>query len=300
MIYTVTLNPSLDYVIRVEDFETGKVNRSLEEHIFYGGKGINVSAVLAHLGLESCALGFAAGFTGEEIIRGIAAMGLRAELIRVEKGMSRINVKLKSDQETEINGTGPVIGEKDMERLFEKLGKLTDGDVLVLSGSVPPSAGPSVYRQILQQVSGRHVLTVVDAEGELLLGTLPFHPFLIKPNVKELEGIFGFPLKEKGQIVDCARKLQEMGAEHVLVSMAGDGALLLTKEGDCYEQKAARGQVKNSVGAGDSMVAGFLAGYLERRDYQYALKLGCACGGATAFSDGLGTGDEIWKVLGRL
>ena len=300
MIYTVTLNPSLDYVVRVDHFETGKVNRTVGEQVFYGGKGINVSAVLAQLGMESRVLGFAGGFTGEEIIKGITAMGLKGDLIKVKNGMSRINVKLKSDEETEINGRGPEITPQELEQLLKKVEELEDGDALVLSGSIPPSLKQDVYEQILERISGKKVLTAVDAEGTLLLRTLPYRPFFIKPNLRELEGMFGVSLKEISEIRKYAAKLQDMGAENVLISMAGDGAMLLAADGQFYEQKAASGKVKNSVGAGDSMTAGFLAGCLEKGDYQYALKLGTACGGATAFADGLGTREEIWDLLEKM
>ncbi len=300
MIYTVTLNPSLDYVVGVEHFEIGKVNRTSGEEIFYGGKGLNVSSVLAQLGVESRALGFVAGFTGEEILRGISGRGFQAALIRVKEGRSRINVKLKSQQETEINGQGPEIGMEDLEKLFGQLEKIEAGDVLVLSGSIPPSVDRRIYEQILKEVSGKNVLAVVDGEGDLLLNTLPFHPFLIKPNLQELENLFGVSLKEHEEIKACAARLRKMGAQNVLVSMAGDGALLLGEDGKFYQQKAAGGQVRNSVGAGDSMIAGFLAGYLKSGEYQYALKLGTACGGATAFSQGLGTSEAIWKLMEKL
>lgn len=300
MIYTVTLNPSLDYVVGVEHFEIGKVNRTSREEIFYGGKGLNVSAILARLNIESCALGFVAGFTGKEILRGVGSLGFRSNLLWVNKGRSRINIKLKSDQETEINGCGPEIEREDLERLFTQLEEMKNGDVLVLSGSIPPSVNRTIYEQILQRISEKQVLSVVDGERELLLNTLPFRPFLIKPNLQELEDLFGEPLREAEKIKACAAKLQKMGARNVLVSMAENGALLLEENGMYIRQKAARGQVKNSVGAGDSMVAGFLAGYLKKGDYQYALKLGTACGGATAFSDGLGTEEKIWKLMGEL
>ncbi len=303
MIYTVTFNPALDYVVKVEHFTLGEVNRTAEEHIFYGGKGINVSAVLANLGHESRALGFVAGFTGEEIERGVRSLGFESDFIHVVRGMSRINVKLKSDQESEINGMGPEITSQDVDKLFEKLEDLKQGDVLVLSGSIPSSIDRGIYERILSSLEDRGILAVVDAEKELLLNVLKYHPFLIKPNNHELGDMFGIILKSQEEIAEYARKLQHMGAGNVLVSMAGDGALLVTEDGQVHRMGVAEGTVKNSVGAGDSMVAGFLAGYLENGDYGHALRLGTAAGGATAFSDGLGTKDsimELYEALGEV
>lgn len=300
MIYTVTFNPALDYVVKVDHFTPGKVNRTVKEDIYYGGKGINVSAVLANLGYESTALGFVAGFTGEEIERGVKSLGFASDFIRVKEGMSRINVKLKSDQESEINGMGPKITGEDVEALFQKLDRLEKGDVLVLSGSIPAAIDDGIYETIMARLSGRGIRIAVDAEKELLLKVLPYHPFLIKPNHLELGEMFGQVLKSKEAILSCAEKLQQMGAENVLVSMAGDGAILLDAEGQVHTQGVAKGTVKNSVGAGDSMVAGFLAGYLEKEDYGHALKLGTAAGGATAFSDGLGSGEMIRELYETL
>lgn len=300
MIYTVTFNPALDYVVRVDHFTLGAVNRTCKENIFYGGKGINVSAVLANLGHDSKALGFVAGFTGEEIERGAKNLGFQSDFIHVERGMSRINVKLKSDQESEINGMGPEITSQDVDKLFGKLEELKEGDVLVLSGSIPSSIDRVIYERILSRLEGRGILAAVDAEKELLLNVLKYHPFLIKPNNYELGDMFGVALKSQEEIGEYARKLQDMGARNVLVSMAGDGSLLVTEDGQIYKMGVARGTVKNSVGAGDSMVAGFLAGYLENGDYGHALRLGTAAGGATAFSDGLGTKDKIMELYGQL
>lgn len=300
MIYTVTFNPALDYVVRVEHFTVGAVNRTVEEHIFYGGKGINVSAMLANLGYASTALGFVAGFTGEEIERGVKTLGFSSDFIRVEEGMSRINVKLKSDEESEINGMGPKITPKDVDALFHKLESLTKGDVLVLSGSIPTAIDRGIYETILEKMEGKGVLAIVDAEKDLLLNVLKYHPFLIKPNNLELGDMFGVVLKDLSSIESYARRLQEMGARNVLVSMAGDGSLLVTEESSVYHMGVAKGIVKNSVGAGDSMVAGFLAGYLEHGDYVHGLRLGTAAGGATAFSDGLGTKEEIMRLYEQL
>lgn len=300
MIYTVTFNPALDYVVTVNHFTLGSVNRTVRENIFYGGKGINVSALLANLGYESTALGFVAGFTGEEIERGVKALGFGSDFIKVENGMSRINLKLKSDEESEINGMGPQITPDDVRKLFEKLGRLTKGDVLVLSGSIPAAIDDTIYERIMECLDGRGIRIVVDAEKDLLLNVLKYHPFLIKPNNHELGQMFGTELSTDEEIVEYAEKLQDMGAVNVLVSMAKDGAILVSEDGQVHKQAVAKGTVKNSVGAGDSMVAGFIAGYLDTGDYRHALKLGTACGGATAFSDGIGTKDLIMKLFETL
>lgn len=300
MIYTVTFNPALDYVVRVENFTTGSVNRTVSEQIFYGGKGINVSAVLKELGYASTALGFVAGFTGEEIGRGVKTLGFMSDFIQVKEGMSRINVKLKSNEETEINGIGPKITEDDVEKLFEKLLKLEDGDILILSGSIPKSIDDRIYETIMAKLDGRGVRIVVDAEKDLLLNVLKYHPFLIKPNNHELGAMFGVTLLSDEDIITYAKKLQERGAVNVLISMAGDGAILLTEDGSVHKMGVPKGTVKNSVGAGDSMVAGFIAGYLDKKDYGYALKLGTASGSATAFSDGLAKRKDIIELLEKI
>lgn len=300
MIYTVTFNPALDYVVKVEEFTLGSVNRTMEEHIYYGGKGLNVSRVLKSLGYDSVALGFVAGFTGDEVERGIQRFGVTSELIHVEKGMTRINVKLKSAQESEINGMGPEITREDTERLFEKLERLQAGDMLVLSGSIPQSIGEKGYENIMKRLDGRGILVTVDAEKNLLLNVLQYHPFLIKPNNHELGDIFGKKLEEEEDILFYASQLQKRGARNVLVSMAGDGAVLLDENGTAHRIGAARGTVKNSVGAGDSMVAGFLAGYLEQKNYDYALKLGSAAGSATAFCEDLADGEQIMRQYQEL
>ena len=297
MIYTVTFNPALDYVVKVDNFTTGTVNRTVSEEIFYGGKGINVSAVLKELGYASTALGFVAGFTGDEIERGVRTLGFASDFIRVKDGMSRINVKMKSDNETEINGIGPQITESDVEKLFEKLEKLENGDILVLSGSIPKSIDDRIYETIMSRLDGKGIRIVVDATKDLLLNVLKYHPFLIKPNNHEM---FGAELKSDEDIITYAGKLQEMGAVNVLVSMAGDGAILVTEEKEVHKMGVAKGTVKNSVGAGDSMVAGFIAGYLDKRDYAYALKLGTASGSATAFSEGIATRKDIIELLEKL
>lgn len=296
MIYTVTLNPALDYVIQTDHFRTGQINRIRTEHIYYGGKGINVSSVLKELDVQSTAAGFIAGFTGEELKKGLDELGILTDFIEVKEGMTRINVKIKSEDETEINGKGPLITEEDFMKLLAKLKALRSGDTLILSGSIPSCLGSDTYERILKEMDP-DVRFIVDAEKDLLLNVLPYHPFLIKPNVIELGEISGVTLNTKEDIIRSAEKLQELGAENVLVSMAGDGALLLDHHGKVHEQPAACGTVVNSVGAGDSMVAGFLAGWLKTGSYEYALKLGTACGGATAFHSGLAVREQIDKIL---
>ncbi len=300
MIYTVTFNPALDYVVRVNQFALGAVNRTVEEHMFYGGKGINVSAVLANLGFKNTALGFVAGFTGEEIERGVKTLGCSSDFIHVKKGISRINVKLKSQEETEINGMGPEIEPEDVEALFQKLDRLESGDILVLSGSIPASISDSIYQEIMARLKDRGIQIVVDATKDLLLNVLKYRPFLIKPNNYELGEIFGVSLETEEDIVSYANRLREMGAANVLVSMAGNGAILVAEDGSVYKRKPPKGVVKNSVGAGDSMVAGFIAGYLESRSYKEALKLGTAAGSASAFSDDLATGEAIRELYQRM
>ena len=300
MIYTVTFNPALDYVISVDHFTPGKINRTVSENMICGGKGINVSALLANLGYESKALGFVAGFTGAEIEKRAKELGFVSDFIHVKNGMSRINVKMKSDEETEINGMGPDIRPEDVDALFKKLDGLKEGDVLVLSGSIPSMISHHIYEEIMRRLEGRGIRTVVDAEKDLLLDVLPLKPFLIKPNNHELGQMFGRELKTEEEIIECGKELQNRGAVNVLVSMAGDGALLVAEDGHIYKEGVCKGTVKNSVGAGDSMVAGFLAGYLEKADYESALKLGTASGGATAFSYGIGTKELIMELLGQL
>lgn len=299
MIYTVTFNPALDYVVRLPAFEPGAVNRTESEDIQLGGKGINVSCVLGQLGFKSVALGFVAGFTGEAVEAGLARRGVSADFIRLPEGLTRINVKIKASVETEINGRGPAIPAGALEELFRKLERLAAGDVLVLAGSIPASLPSDIYQRILARLAPKGVLCAVDATGELLVKVLPYRPFLIKPNNHELGEIFGRTLSTDEEIVECARLLQQKGARNVLVSMAGDGALLLDEGGNVHRLEAFKGKVKNSVGAGDSMVAGFVAGWLEKGDYAWALRLGSACGSATAFSDTLATRTEIESLLNR-
>ena len=300
MIYTVTFNPSLDYIVSVEDFKLGLTNRTSLELILPGGKGINVSTVLGNLGIENTALGFLAGFTGKEIERRLKEMGVASDFIEINEGVSRINLKLKSIDGTEINGSGPVISAEDVEKLMEKLDKLGEGDVLFLAGSIPTSMPDDMYQKIMAKLDGKGVMIVVDATRDLLLNVLEYHPFLIKPNNHELGELFGVTLENDQQIEQYARKLQDMGAQNVLISMAADGAMLITKEGEMYRIGIAKGKTVNSVGAGDSMVAGFLASYTKEQNYQKALKYGTAAGGATAQSEGLATiglVEKLYKLL---
>lgn len=297
MIYTVTFNPAIDYVVRMETFTTGAVNRTSKELMQFGGKGVNVSTVLRNLGVANTALGFVAGFTGRAIEEGLEKAGVKTDFIHLESGLTRINIKIKAGKETEINGRGPDIDQEALETLYAKLDDLTPGDYLVLAGSIPSTLPDDIYEQILRRLVDRGVQTVVDAEGELLRGTLPYHPFLIKPNNFELGAIFDTFLETDEQIKDCAERLQKMGARNVLVSRAADGAILLDETGIFHKIAAPKGQVKNSVGSGDSMVAGFLTGWLETGDYLPALRMGAAAGSATAFSDGLARRDEVEKLL---
>ena len=285
MIYTVTFNPAIDYVIHVGGaLRTGTINRTTAEDFQFGGKGINVSGVLKTLGMDSVALGFVAGFTGRALEEGLQKQGLATDLICVEQGMTRINVKVKGETETEINGMGPVITSMDMEKLYTRLDALDEGDILVLSGSIPGCLAQDTYEKILARLEDRGLQTVVDATGALLVNVLKYRPFLIKPNNHELGDIFGVTPVTDEEIIACAQKLQAMGGRNVLVSLAGDGALLLDEAGATHRIGCPSGQVVNSVGAGDSMVAGFLAGFLQTGDYDHALKLGTAAGSATAFS----------------
>ena len=274
-------------------------NRNKSENIYFGGKGINVSCILRELGFDSTALGFIAGFTGKALSDGLVNIGIVSDFITAESGMTRINVKMKSDEETEINGTGPLISGENFEELKNRIRKLTSGDTLVLSGSIPSCMASDTYEKIIECLN-EDVRLVVDAEKDLLLKVLKYRPFLIKPNNLELGAMFNTKIKDEEEIVFYAKKLQEQGARNVLVSMAKDGAILLDENGKVSRMGVAKGTVVNSVGAGDSMVAGFLAGYLETGDYEYALKLGTACGGATAFHSGLATKEEIEGVLQTL
>lgn len=299
MVYTVTFNPAVDYIVHTKQLIAGATNRSDSEEIYFGGKGINVSIVLSELGVKSKALGFVAGFTGEAIEMGVAEKGIDADFVHLNEGFSRINVKIKSGEETELNGQGPKITDEAIRELYAKLDEIQDGDTLVLAGSIPSSLPADIYERILERLSGKKIRAVVDATKDLLLNVLKYRPFLIKPNNFELGEIFGVEMKSTEDIVKYAGKLKEMGAQNVLVSMAGDGAVLLDENGKTHVCGVCSGKVKNSVGAGDSMVAGFVAG-CEKGDYEYALKLGTASGGATAFSEGLAEKNRIYELLGQL
>lgn len=300
MIYTVTFNPALDYVIHMEQFIPGQVNRTVKEEIYFGGKGINVSTVLKNLGVESIALGFIAGFTGAALQEDLQRKGISSRFISLPRGNSRINVKIKGQNETDINAQGPDIPKEAISQLFSQLDELSEGDFLILAGSVPASLPQDIYRQILARLEGRGVHTVADATGELLTAVLCYRPFLIKPNQHELGEIFNRELKTDEEIIACAKKLQEQGARNVCISMAAAGSILLTEEGTLHRMGVPKGSVKNSVGAGDSMVAGFLAGYLEKHDFTYALKMGTAAGSATAFSEGLAPKNKILELMAQL
>ncbi len=297
MIYTLTFNPSLDYIVTVPEFTCGVVNRTSKEVIFPGGKGINVSMVLGNLGFENTALGFLAGFTGEELKCLVEEKGVHAEFIPVKQGMTRINVKLRSKQETEINGQGPVISEADIRKLYERLDALQDGDILVMAGSIPDAMPGTMYMDIMEHLKEKDLRVVVDATKDLLVNVLKYRPFLIKPNNHELGDIFRVAIEEKADVIKYARRLQEQGARNVLVSMAGEGAVLLAEDGSVYQAEAPKGRVVNSVGAGDSMVAGFLAGYLEDGTYEKAFRMGVCTGSASAFSEELATRDEVLNLL---
>lgn len=294
MIYTVTFNPSLDYFASVENFRLGRVNRTCDELILPGGKGINVSIVLHNLGVDSTALGFVAGFTGNQIRKMFKEYDIHEDFVEVPEGMSRINVKIRSDVESEINGMGPNIDGKSLGNFLDKLDMLHEGDVLVLAGSIPSALPSTIYSDIMKRLAGRGIKIVVDATKDLLLNVLEYGPYLIKPNNYELAEIFGMDdLRDKNQVAEYAKKLQEKGVRNVLVSMAGDGAVLVTEDGQVYMAEAPNGVVKNSVGAGDSMVAGFLYGHLSTGSYEQAFRYGLCAGSASAFSDYLATREEI-------
>ena len=297
MIYTVTFNPALDYVVWMDALRPGQINRTNSEEIQYGGKGINVSTVLSALGVENVALGFLAGFTGRALEEGLRNRGIRTDFIWLPDGLTRINVKVKGGDETEINGRGPTVDPVALRALRDKLDRLEAGDILVISGSVPAALSHDVYEQILARLEDRGIQFVVDTTRDLLESALPYHPFLIKPNNLELGEIFGNTPVTDTEIRHCAAQLQAKGARNVLVSMAGDGSLLVDERGNCHRLGVPKGKVRNSVGAGDSMVAGFLAGWLEAGDYASAPRLGAPAGSATAFADGLATKEQIMALI---
>lgn len=300
MIYTVTFNPSLDYIVSVENFKLGKTNRTIQEQILAGGKGINVSAVLKNLGIDNVALGFVAGFTGREIERMVKESGIVSDFITLKEGNSRINIKMKDFDGTEINGMGPVITEAAVNELKQQLQRLTKADTLVLAGSIPNSLRDSIYREIMSELEDREIHFVVDATKDLLLNVLEFHPFLIKPNKHELGEIFGVELNTKASVIPYAKKLQEKGARNVLVSMAGEGAVFLDEKGEVFMLSAPKGKLVNAVGAGDSMVAGFLAGWSKTKDFFHAFKMGVAAGSASAFSEILASQEDVERVYNTI
>ena len=300
MIYRVTLNPSIDYVIKVDKLTTGNINRVNEEHVYPGGKGINVTRILKSLDNDNIALGFVSGFTGDYIINSLQELNLKSDFIKVKEGFTRINVKVKSEEETEINGQGPKISEEELNQFYKVIDKLVDGDILILSGSIPSCLDERLYESIMKKVEDRDIKVIVDATKNLLLNVLKYKPFLIKPNNHELSEMFNVELNSTEDVVFYARKLKEMGAQNVLISMGKDGALLVTENDEVFASSVAKGEVVNSVGAGDSMVAGFIAGYLKSNSYEEALRLGAASGGATAFSSDLATREFIDKLVDEI
>ncbi|WP_418612847.1 1-phosphofructokinase [[Ruminococcus] torques] len=300
MIYTVTFNPSLDYIVSVNDFQLGLTNRTDSELILPGGKGINVSTILMNLGIDSTVFGFAAGFTGEEIIREVEAMGIRSDFIKIDSGISRINLKLKNIDGTEINGSGPEISEEKIEELLRKLDILGEGDILVLAGSIPASMPADMYSTIMERLQHKNVTFIVDATKDLLINVLKYKPFLIKPNNHELGELFDVKLTTREEVIPYGKKLQKQGARNVLISMAGEGAVLVAEDGSVYEAPAPKGTLVNAVGAGDSMVAGFTAGWIEKKDYRHAFYMGVSAGSASAFSEYLATKEEIMDLYEKV
>lgn len=300
MIYTITFNPALDYIVRVQDFKLGQVNRTSYEEVYAGGKGINVSIVLKNLDVENVALGYIAGFTGEEIENKIKAFGCNTDFIKLNNGMSRINVKLKSNEESEINGQGPSISDQDLKELYRKLELLREGDILVLAGSIPATLPKNIYEIIMERLSDKGIRFIVDATGELLLNVLKYKPFLIKPNHHELAELFNATIENEDDIVIYAKKLREMGAQNVLISRAGDEAIFVTEKDEIIKSDVPKGTLINSVGAGDSMVGGFIAGYLKNKSLEEAFKMGVATGSASAFSEGLATKEKVYELLNQI
>lgn len=301
MIHTITFNPSLDYIVRTPEMRLGKINRAAYEKILPGGKGVNVSIVLGKLGHANRALGFAAGFTGDKLEELLSEAGVSCDFQRVERGMTRINVKIKAQEETELNGMGPEITAADIDALYERIDQIEAGDTLVISGSVPSALPDDMYERIMERLEGRGVRIAVDAERDLLTRVLPYHPFLIKPNNHELGQIFGVELRTKDEVIPYARKLQEQGAANVLISMAGEGGVLIDENGEAHLSEAPKGELVNSVGAGDSMVAGFIARWIETDgDAEEAFRWGLCTGSASAFSEELATRPEVEALLERL
>ena len=300
MIYTITLNPSIDYVLQTGSITLGKTNRSLSEEYYIGGKGINVSCILTELGINSTVLGFIAGFTGDEIEQKLKEKGICSDLIRLKKGTSRINIKLRSDSETEINAQGPDIDPDELEILYEKISAVSDDDTLIIAGNIPKTLPVDTYEMILKKLANKKVRTVVDASGELLLKCLPYRPFLIKPNKQELSELFDTDADNYTVIEKLARRLIHMGAQNVLVSLGAEGAFLFADDGSTYQTGVIKEKVLSTVGAGDSMVAGFIAGFEKTHDHRYALRLGTACANATAFSQSLASKEKIYEIFGKL
>jgi 1-phosphofructokinase len=300
VIYTVTFNPSLDYIVSVKDFRPGMTNRTSSELMLAGGKGINVSIVLGNLGIKSTALGFIAGFTGDEIVRRLHNGGINSEFIKINDGISRINIKLKSIDGTEINGQGPHIDSSHIEQLMNRLRRLESGDVLVLAGSIPAGISDNIYKDIMDMLKDKGVQIVVDATSRLLTNVLEYNPFFIKPNQHELGDIFNVTLNTQEEVIPYALELKKMGAVNVCVSMGGKGAILVADDGNVYKAKAPDGILKNSVGAGDSLIAGFLSGWIEKKDYEYAFRKGVATGSASAFSERLATNGEVNDLIGKV
>ncbi len=300
MIYTVTFNPSLDYIASCDNFTLGETNRTTKEIIYPGGKGINVSIVLRNLGLDTTALGFLAGFTGDEIKRLILKEGIKNEMIEVNNGFSRINIKLRSKQESELNGMGPLIDDESIKKLYQKLDNLNSDDILVLAGSIPSSMPSNIYSDIMAYLKDKNMKIVVDATKDLLLNVIPYKPFLIKPNNHELGELFNVELKTREEVIPYAKKLQELGARNVLVSLAGEGAVLVDENNGIHLSPAPKGKVINSVGAGDSMVAGFLYGYKTFNNYNEAFKYGVCTGSASAFSEQLAKLEEVKELYKNL
>lgn len=300
MVYTVTFNPSLDYIVTVDDFKLGMTNRTSSELMLPGGKGVNVSIILNNLGIRNIVLGFVAGFTGKRIEQMLSKMGVTTDFIPLESGMSRINMKMKNIDGTEINGKGPDISSENVEMLMKQLDDLKEGDVLVLAGSIPAGISDHIYQTIMKRLESKKILILVDATSSLLMNVLEYHPFLIKPNHHELGEIFGVVLTEKEEVIPYAKRLQKAGAVNVLISMGGMGAVLVAGDGNVYEADAPEGILKNSVGAGDSMVAGFLTGWLKTHDYMEAFRYGVGAGSASAFSDYLATEKEVCEVAEKV
>ena len=300
MIYTITFNPALDYIVKMDNFNLGSVNRTKDEAVYAGGKGINVSIVLNNLEVKSKALGFIAGFTGNEIERRVKEFGCDTDFIKLKEGMSRINVKVKAEVESEINGGGPAISEEALNELYARLDNLKNDDILVLAGSIPSTMPTDIYERIMEKLQDRGVKFIVDTTGDSLLRVLKYKPFLIKPNHHELGELFNTKLESKEEVIEYAKKLKDMGSENVIISMAGDGAVLINSNGEVTTSNVPKGVVKNSVGAGDSMVAGFITGFLKEKNVEQGFKLGVATGSASAFSEGLATKDYVYELLNQI